>query len=147
MEKISQILTQLGINSTIGTQFVVVIALYLISRFAFFKRLQEVIELRILKTKKAEDSAHELIEKFETLKEAFEQKVDSTYKEVQETKNNEKKNIDQQLAQVYKTNEGEVNAYVESSKAEVMKELEKQREAVLGQTDAFAKQLIEKIKA
>lgn len=147
MEKVQQILDQLNLNSSIFTQFAIVVVLYFIAKFFFFKRLQEVIELRIEKTAKTENTANDLLEKFQTLKEVYEKKIDSTYKEIQETKNTEKKNIDQQLIQVYKKNEEEVSGYVEKSKAEVLAELEKQRSVVLAQTDGFAKDLIEKIKA
>ncbi len=147
MEKVYQILDQLNLNSSIFTQFAIVVVLYLIAKFVFFNQLKHVIELRIQKTSKTEDSANELVEKFETLKEVYEKKIDTTYKEIQETKNTEKKSIDSQLAQVYKKNEEEVNDYVEKSKAEVVSELSKQRDVVLSKTDEFANQLIEKIKA
>ena len=146
MDIILNILEQLNIDQSIFQQLAIVFALYLIAKFTLFNKLQEVIELRIEKTKKTEDSAQNLIQKYEVLKEEYESKVEETYKEVQTVKADEKKKIDKTLSQVYKKKEEEVSAYINEEKSKIEKDVNEQKGSVLSNADKFSNDLINKIR-
>ena len=63
MEIFVSIFTQLGVDSSLVTQFVIILAVFVIAQFLFLGKLQEVLETREEKTVKLENSADETIEK------------------------------------------------------------------------------------
>lgn len=146
MDVILEIFQQLSINLTVFIQLIFVFIMYLFCKFFLFNKLQEVIELRIEKTKKTEESASNLNEKFDVLKKEYDEKLEDTFRKVQDYKSLEKSKCDTELLEVYKREEKEVEEFVTKSKDAVAKEIAEYKDQVMSKSNELANELINKIK-
>ena len=71
-----EIFTQLGVDSSLPYQFVVLAVAFILANFLFLGKLQEVLEVREEKTVKLENSADETLEKVTTMQAEYKAKVD-----------------------------------------------------------------------
>jgi F0F1-type ATP synthase membrane subunit b/b' len=147
MDTITQILDQLGINTTVFSQLVIVFILYFFSKYILFGKLQEVIEKRIEKTTKAVENANDFNAQFESLKQEYESKLDKTYKEVQEYKSQETSRVDKELEVVFKAEEKTLNEKIEIERNNIKAAIEAKRSEVISHSESLAEQLVEKIRA
>ena len=146
MDVILEIFEQLSINTTVFIQLIFVFLMYLFCKFFLFNKLQEVIELRIEKTKKTEESASNLNEKFDVLKKEYDEKLEDTFRKVQDYKSIEKTKCDTELLEVYKREEKQVEEFVTKSKEAVAKEIAEYKDQVMSKSNELANDLINKIK-
>ena len=61
METFTAIFTQLGVDSSLVPQFVIITVVFIVAQFLFLGKLQSVLETREEKTVKLESSAEETI--------------------------------------------------------------------------------------
>lgn len=145
METFTAIFTQLGVDSSLVPQFVIILVVFILVQFLFLGKLQDVIETREEKTVKLESNADETIEKVQKMQTDYKAKMEAAHREAFKTASEKKQKITQQYTEQYKQTEKEVNAYVDQSRNEVAKEVESNKEKYLAEADTLAQSLVQKI--
>ncbi len=142
---IGDILSQLGVDNTVFIQFIVICILFFISSKVLFEPLQRVLMLRAEKTTKTEELAVDLKSEYENLKYEYDEKIEQTYKETQDSKNSKKKDIEKEFDSKYKQLEQESNSKLASEKEKIATEYLAKKNTILSEADTLANQLVEKI--
>ena len=75
MDKVIQIFTQLGVDSTIFAQFAIFTALFFILKYVWFNKLLKVIELRELSTTKRESQANDKFNEAEKIAQKYDDEI------------------------------------------------------------------------
>lgn len=145
METFTAIFTQLGVDSSLVPQFLIILVVFVIAQFLFLGKLQEVIETREEKTVKLESSADESIEKVQRLQSEYKAKIEEANRSALKTASERKQKITEQYTEQYKKTEKEVNAYVDQSRNEFTKEIEGNKDKYLSEADTLAQSLVQKI--
>ena len=145
METFTAIFTQLGVDSSLVQQFVIVVVAFVIAQFLFLGRLQEVLETREEKTVKLESSADTTIESVNRMKIEYKTKIEEANRSSLKTATEKKQSITQKYTDQYKQTEREVGQYVDQSRNEFGKEVAGNREKYLSEADALAQSLVQKI--
>ncbi|MFP5492942.1 MAG: hypothetical protein ACLGG0_15680, partial [Bacteriovoracia bacterium] len=113
METFTAIFTQLGVDSSLVPQFVIILIAFVIAQFLFLGKLQNVIETREEKTVKLENSADETIEKVQRMQAEYKAKIEEANRTAMKATTDKKQKITQQYSEQYKQTEKEVNAYID----------------------------------
>jgi len=145
METFIEVFTQLGVDSTLVPQFVIIVIVFIIAQFLFLGKLQEVIETREEKTVKLEGSADQTIEKVEQMQVAYKTKIEEANKISSKDSVDKKQKIAQKYADNFKENEKEVNAYVDQTRVELSKEVEAKKSEYMAQAETLSQSLVNKI--
>lgn len=145
METFTAIFTQLGVDSSLVPQFLIILAAFIIVQFLFLGKLQSVIETREEKTTKLENSADETIEKVHKMQTEYKVKIEDTNRKVLKAATDKKQKISEKYLDQFKQAEKEVNAYVDQSRNELTKEIEASREVYFAEADSLSKKLVQKI--
>src|SRR4051794_24833363 len=110
METFTAIFTQLGVDSSLVPQFVIILVSFVIAHFLFLGKLQNVLETREEKTVKLETNADETIEKVHRMQVEYKAKVEEANRLALKTSTEKKLKINQKYVDQYKQTEKEVNA-------------------------------------
>lgn len=145
METVQAIFTQLGVDSSLLPQFIIVFIVFLLAQFLFLGKLQYVLETREEKTVKLENSAEETLEKISTMQSELKQKTDEANREALKISTEKKQKITQKYTDQYKQAEKEINQFVEGSRNDFSKEISQNREKYLSEADSLANSLVQKI--
>jgi len=145
METIQAIFTQLGVNSSLLPQFIIVLVVFIIAQILFLKKLQDVLENREEKTVKLESSADETIENVQKMQTEYKSKIDIAHREAFKSTTEKKQAIVSKYTDQYKQTEKEVNQFVEQSRLDFNKEVEKNKDQYLSAADQLAQSLVQKI--
>ena len=145
METFTAIFTQLGVDSSLAPQFVIILVAFIIAQFLFLGKLQNVIETREEKTVKLENSADETIEKVQRMQAEYKAKIEEANRSALKTTTEKKQKISQQYTEQYKQTEREVNAYFDHSRNDFSKEVEGNKDKYLSEADTLAQSLVQKI--
>ncbi len=145
METFTAIFTQLGVDSSLVPQFIIILLAFIIAQFLFLGKLQEVIETREEKTVKLENSADETIEKVQKMQLQYKTKIDEANRGALKISTEKKQKLNQKYTDQYKQTEKEVNAYVDQSRNEFKKEIESSKEKYLSEADSLSNSLVQKI--
>lgn len=145
METIQAIFSQLGANASVINQFVIVAAFFFIAKVVFFNKLQFIIENRVEKTTGLESSADEMFEKANKLGEKYKQRVEAAHGKAQALTNEKRTEILAIQREKIKKTEEEVNAYVESSKNQIITDIKSKKNEIFAETSELAKMLINKL--
>ncbi len=140
-----EILTQMGVDSSLAYQFVIIVLVFIVSNFLFLGKLQEVLEIREEKTVKLESSADETLEKVTTMQSEYKTKIDEANRQALKTATDKKQTISSKYTEQYKAQEREMNSYVDKSRAEFSKEVAGNKDKYLAESEALAQSLVEKI--
>jgi F0F1-type ATP synthase membrane subunit b/b' len=145
METFTAIFTQLGVDSSLVPQFIIILFVFVIAQFLFLGKLQEVIETREEKTVKLESNADETIEKVNKMQAEYKAKIDEANQNALKNSSEKKQKIAQTYSEQYKQSEKEVNAYVDQSRHDFAKEVHGNKEKYLAEADSLAQSLVQKI--
>lgn len=145
MDTVQAIFTQLGVNSSLLPQFIIVVVTFLLAQFLFLGRLQEVLETREEKTVKLESSADETIEKVSRMSAEYKQKIDEASRSSLAVATEKKQQITTKYTQQYKQVEKEVGQFVDSSRNEFTKEVTGNKDKYMAEADTLAQSLVQKI--
>jgi F0F1-type ATP synthase membrane subunit b/b' len=145
METVQAIFTQLGVDSSLAPQFIIVCIVFFLAQFLFLGRLQEVLETREEKTVKLESSADETIEKVSSMKAEYKAKIDEAQRRALKDSTEKKQKFSQKYTDQYKQVEKEVGAHIDSSRRAFASEVASNREKYMSETDALAQSLVNKI--
>ena len=80
METFTAIFTQLGVDSSLIPQLIIVAAIFVAAQFLFLGKLQEVLEVRDEKTVKLENSAEETLETVDKMKSEYNLKIEKAHR-------------------------------------------------------------------
>jgi F0F1-type ATP synthase membrane subunit b/b' len=145
MDTVKAIFTQLGVDSSLLPQFILVFCLFLIAKFLFLNHLQFVLENREEKTVKLEGSADEALEKVNRLSMEYKAKVNLANQESMKTLSAKKADIVARYNEQFKKTEREINAFVDQSRQNFEKEVEVNRAQFMREADGLAGDLVKKI--
>lgn len=145
METFTAIFTQLGVDSSLVPQFVIILAAFVIAQFLFLGKLQDVLETREEKTVKLEGSADETLEKVQKMQVEYKSKIEEANRSALKTATEKKQKIAEKYTEQYKQTEREVNAYVDQSRNEFTKEVAGNKDKYLAEADTLAQSLVQKI--
>lgn len=145
METVQAIFAQLGVNSSLLPQFVIVVVIFVLAQFLFLGKLQEVLETREEKTVKLEGAADETMEKVSRMQSEYKQKVDDASRVALKDATEKKQKITQKYTEQFKQTEKEVNQFVDQSRADFAKEVTANKDKYLAEADSLAQSLVQKI--
>ncbi len=145
METFTAIFTQLGVDSSLVPQFLIILAAFIIAQFLFLGKLQSVIETREEKTVKLESNADETIEKVQKMQADYKSKIENANRSAMKVSSKKKQKIVQKFTDQYKQTEKEVNAFVDQSRNDFKKEVEGNKSAYLAEADSLSQTLVQKI--
>jgi F0F1-type ATP synthase membrane subunit b/b' len=145
METFTAVFTQLGVDSSLVPQFVIILVVFVIAQFLFLGKLQDVIETREEKTVKLESNADDTIEKVQRMQSEYKAQIDSANSTSLKEASEKKQKITQKYTELYKETEKEVNAYVDQSRKEFENEVAGNKDKYLAEADTLAQSLVQKI--
>lgn len=145
METFTAIFTQLGVDSSLVPQLVIIVVVFILVQFLFLGKLQDVLETREEKTVKLESNADETIEKVSKMQTEYKAKIEDANRSALKTSTEKKAKIVQKYTDQYKQSEKEVNAYVDQSRNEFSKEVAGNKDKYLAEADTLAQSLVQKI--
>lgn len=145
MDLVIGILKQLGADSTLWQQFLIVTLMYFLSKYTFLDHLQKVIETREEKTVKLEDDAEKQFEEINKLSSEYKEKITSANKSARMKLDNFKKDVSKNLEGKYRSEEKNINDFIDNSRKEVEAELAQKKDQVLSDAESLANSLVEKI--
>lgn len=145
MDTVKAIFTQLGVDSSLLPQFILVFVIFIIAKFVFLNHLQFVLENRENKTIKLESSADKTLENVNKLAKDYKVKIDGANKEAMAILSQKKQEIQKNLGENYKKTEREINQFVEESRQNFEKEIQQNRSKFMGDVDGLAGDLVNKI--
>jgi F0F1-type ATP synthase membrane subunit b/b' len=145
METFQAIFTQLGVDSSLLPQFFIILIVFVIAHFLFLGKLQQVLEVREEKTIKLENSADDTLEKVSHMQNEYKIKVDDANRAALKEAADKKIILAQKYNDQYKTNEKEINQFVDQSRSEFSKELAGNKDKYLAESESLAQSLIQKI--
>lgn len=145
METVQAIFTQLGVDSSLLPQFIIVVVVFILAQFLFLGRLQQVLETREEKTVKLENAADETLEKVTRMQSEYKAKIEDTNRSTLKTSTEQKHKITEKYTEQYKQVEREVNQFVDQSRNEFAKEVKGNREKYLADADTLAQSLVQKL--
>lgn len=145
METVQAIFTQLGVNSSLLPQFIIVFVVFVLAQFLFLGKLQDVLETREEKTVKLENSADETIESVSRMQAEHKAKIEEAHREALKVATEKKQKISAKYTEQYKQTEREVNQFVDHSRNEFNSEFEQSRDKYLAEANTLAQSLVQKI--
>lgn len=145
METFTAIFTQLGVDSSLVPQFVIILVVFILAQFLFLGKLQNVLETREEKTVKLESSADETIEKVQKMQTEYKAKIEDANRTALKSSTEKKQKITQKYTDQYKQTEKEVNAFVDNSRNEFTKEVAGNKDKYLAEAESLAQTLVQKI--
>lgn len=145
METVQAIFTQLGVNSSLLPQFVVVLVVFVLAQSLFLSKLQQVLESREEKTVKLENSADETFENVQKMQQEYKTKIDRAQREAFRLATEKKNKIATSFGEQYRSAERDVTNFVDQSRVDFHKEVEKNKEEYLAASKQLADSLVQKI--
>ena len=145
MDTVTAIFTQLGVDSTLLPQFIIVVMVFILAQFLFLGKLQNVLETREEKTVKLENSADETIEKVSMMKSEYKLKIDEANRSTLKNATDKKQKISHKLTEQYRQTEKEVGQFIDQSRNEFTKEVAGNKDKYLAEAEALSQSLVQKI--
>lgn len=145
METFTAIFTQLGVDSSLPYQFVIITIVFIAANFIFLGKLQDVLETREEKTVKLENSADETIEKVSSMQSQYKLKIEEANRAALKTATDKKAVITQKYTDQYKQNEKELSSFVDNARNEFSKEIAQNKDKYLSEADSLSQSLVQKI--
>lgn len=145
METFVAIFSQLGVDSSLKYQFVIILIVFIAANFIFLEKLQNVLQIREEKTVKLENSADDVVEKANTIQAEYKAKIDEASRVALKTTTDKKQNITQKYTEQYKQTEKELGHYVDQSRLDFSKDVASNKEKYLSESEALSQSLVQKI--
>lgn len=145
METFTAIFTQLGVDSSLVPQFLIILMSFVIAHFLFLGKLQNVLETREEKTVKLESNADETIEKVHRMQAEYKSKIEEANRSALKYSTEKKQRVSQKYSDHYKQTEKEINAYVDQSRNDFTNEVAGNKDKYLAEADSLAQSLVNKI--
>lgn len=145
MDMIAPILAALKIDKTVLIQFALLVVFFNFLAPVFFRKLQEILEHRELKTTKMESSAHAIYKQADDLAEQYKAKIEKTHQDSQIAAQKKKADTMNKERILIKSAEEQIESEYESRKQKILSEVSEKRNAVMGQANILAGNLVDKL--
>ena len=145
MDTVKAIFTQLGVDSSLLPQFLMVFGMFIVAKFLFLNHLQFVLENREDKTVKLESSADLTLENVNKMAQEYKSKIDGANKEAMKVVSSKKAEIQARHGESFKKTEKEINQFVENSRLDFENEIQTNKSKFLGEVDSLSDDLVKKI--
>lgn len=145
MEMFTAIFTQLGVDSSLVPQLVIIVVAFILAKVLFLGKLQSVLETREEKTVKLENSADETIEKVNRMQTEYKNKINEANRSTLKSTTDKKQKLTEKYTAQFKEVEKEVGQHVDQSCNNFGKELANSKVEYLAEADSLAQSLIKKI--
>jgi F0F1-type ATP synthase membrane subunit b/b' len=145
METFVAVFSQLGVDSSLKYQFIILVVVFIASQFLFLEKLQNVLEIREEKTIKLENSADDVLEKATSMQNEYKTKIDEAHRTTLKTSSDKKQKITQKYTEQYKQSEKELGQQVDQSRLEFGKDVEANKEKYLAESESLSASLVQKI--
>jgi F0F1-type ATP synthase membrane subunit b/b' len=145
METVQAIFTQLGVDSSLLPQFIIVIVIFTLAQLLFLGKLQEVLEVREEKTVKMENAADDTLNKVADMQREYKAKIEEANRAALAIITDKKNESNAKHTQAFKTSEKEVNQYIDDSRVQFNKEVEASKDQYLAEAKNLANSLVQKI--
>ena len=119
MDKVIQIFTQLGVDSTIFAQFAIFTVLFFVLKYVWFNKLLSVIELRENSTTKRDSNANEKFNEAGKLAQKYDDEIQDTYAETFKNVNSKKEALLKEEGIRIREVEGKLATEFEAKRAEL----------------------------
>lgn len=145
MDQLLTIFTQIGVDNTLGAQFVIFVVGFLILKPLLFSKLQFVLEQRDSKTHLMEHEANRKLEESEKLSKLLKSKLDQAHEIAQNNIRSKKEEIVGNNKLVVVKRKQELNNLYESEMSGFEKELLGKRKDILNESENLSNELIKKL--
>lgn len=145
METVQAIFTQLGVDSSLLPQFIIVIVIFILAQLLFLGKLQEVLEVREEKTIKMENAADDTLNKVSEMQRDYKAKVEEASRGALAVISEKKQQANLKYTEQFKNSEKEVNQFIEDSRGEFSKEISASKGQYLAEAKTLADSLVQKI--
>ena len=146
MSIIDGLFESLEINlKIVGTQFVIIVVLYFVLDFLFFKKLLFVLVHRESKTTKLEEEANKKLVEAESLSIEYNKKLQDLAAEVYKTVQGQKQEIDDKEKENLKKAEDQINLEVDKQRKIIREEVDMKREGVFQNKESLSTTLVDKL--
>ena len=145
METFVAIFSQLGVDSSLKYQFIILVFVFIASQFIFLGKLQNILEVREEKTIKLENSADDVLEKATSMQNEYKTKIDEAHRVALKNSSEKKQKITQKYAEQYKQTEKELGQLVDQSRSEFSKDIEANKAKYLAESESLSASLVQKI--
>jgi F0F1-type ATP synthase membrane subunit b/b' len=145
METFVAIFSQLGVDSSLKYQFVIILVVFIAANFIFLDKLKNVLQVREEKTVKLENSADDVIEKANSIQAEYKTKIDEASRVALKTTTEKKQKITQKYTEQYKQTEKDLGQYVDQSRLDFSKDVASNKDKYLSESEALSQSLVQKI--
>jgi F0F1-type ATP synthase membrane subunit b/b' len=145
METIQAIFAQLGVDSSLLPQFIIVVLVFILASVLFLNKLQFVLENREEKTVKLETSADSTLDKVNKMASEHKTKIDQAHKESLSLMAGKKTDVMNKHNDSFRKVEKEINQFIEENRVLAQKQIQQSREKLKGDVSGLAGDLVNKI--
>lgn len=145
MDKVIQIFTQLGVDSTIFAQFAIFTVLFFVLKYVWFNKLLSVIELRENSTTKRDSNANEKFNEAGKLAQKYDDEIQDTYAETFKNVNSKKEALLKEEGIRIREVEGKLATEFEAKRAELEEDYKAKKSQVLSNVDSLSGDLLNKL--
>lgn len=145
MDKVIQIFTQLGVDSTIFAQFAIFTVLFFVLKYVWFNKLLSVIELRENSTTKRDSNANEKFNEADKLAQKYDDEIQDTYAETFKNVNSKKEALLKEEGIRIREVEGKLATEFEAKRAELEEDYKAKKSQVLSNVDSLSGDLLNKL--
>ena len=129
----------------VATQFVIIVVLYFILDFLFFKKLLFVLVHRESKTVKLEEEANKKLVEAEGLSGEYNKRLHDLAAQVYQEVQGQKQEIDDKEKESLKKAEDQINLEVDKQRNQIREEVEMKREGVFQNKESLSSTLVDKL--
>lgn len=145
MDMILTIFKSLGVDQTVFIQFAILIVMFFLISSLLFTKLQEVLELREIKTTKLENTAHAIYKQADELAEQYKARVEKTHHDSHHTNQKKKTDITSTEKEKLKSAEEQFSKEYEEKRSKILDELATQKATLMSKVDELSGSLVEKL--
>ncbi|MCB9093298.1 MAG: hypothetical protein H6620_12135 [Halobacteriovoraceae bacterium] len=145
VDMVGSILTQVGVDKTSLYQMAVVIIVFVMAKFLFLNKLQEVLETRQEKTVKLESQADDVFEKIEEMEAVYNKKLVEAKNKAFQSFSEAKHKIVKEKEAIIKEKENELDAKIESERQAMLADVSSKKSGLLSEVDGLAQELVNKV--
>lgn len=145
METFQAIFSQLGVDSSFLSQFIIVVVVFFLAHFLFLNQIQFILENRENKTSKTESQADETMDKVSKLMSDYKSQIDDANKQTMATLSNSKNEITRKYNEQFKKSEKEINTHIEDTRQKMLKEVDASKTKIAQEVDSLANELVKKV--
>ncbi len=145
MNTIVTIINSLKIDQTFFVQFILFFVFFNLIAPLLFKKLQEVLDTRDLRTTKLESQANHVYKQAEELSEKYKASIEKTHQDSQALASKKKSEILAKEKVVFDGAEEKMTNDYEAKRASMLKEMDEKKSAVLAEASLLSTSLVEKL--